>query len=374
MAARGWDIVYSNGPIRTWEVRDQLWRQAPWLGIAETHNAVKVWRRGRLSIQTGRPSLLSSMVIAHHANNLKRCLAMPRKHILCVFHPTFEPYARALKPHRLVYYLFDDFARALDDDPPLRDAHNRLVERADLVVATTAGIARSLLGAASVRASILPNGADSELIASLADRPEPAFLRGIPTPRITNTGVFNYKIDLEMVSRLAASRPEWHWVFIGPVRSPKQVSSDSQRYQSSLQELTRARNVHFVGEQPFPDYLVALHHSTVNVICHRESGGWWVNGYPLKFHEYLATGKPVVSNPIESIADFESVARFASTDSQWLSALGDAIDNGGRGSPEARKAVARAHDWNRITTRFEDWLLPLTASNGSPASGFAQKP
>jgi hypothetical protein len=115
------------------------------------------------------------MVIARHANSLKQCLTTPRQHVLCVFHPTFEPYAQALKPHRLVYYLFDDFARELDSDLALRDAHNRLVERADLVVATTAGIARSMLGSASGRASILPNGADSELIASLADRLSPPF-------------------------------------------------------------------------------------------------------------------------------------------------------------------------------------------------------
>jgi glycosyltransferase involved in cell wall biosynthesis len=273
-----------------------------------------------------------------------------------------------LKPHRLVYYLFDDFAGALHDDPLLRDAHNRLVERADLIVATTAGIARSLLGSASVRASVLPNGVDSKLIASLADRAEPAFLRGIPTPRITYTGVVNIKIDLELISRLATSRPEWQWVFVGPVKIPKNVPPDLESYNSSLQGLMRTKNVHFVGEQPFPDYLVGLHHSTVNVICHRESGGWWVNGYPLKFHEYLATGKPVVSTPIECIANFESVARFASTDSQWLSALSDAIDNGGRGSPEARKAIARANDWNHLTTQFENWLLPLAASDTRAAN------
>jgi hypothetical protein len=364
MAARGWDIVYSNGPIRTWEVRDLPWRQAPWLGSDEMHDGVKVWRRGRLSIQSGRPGLLNSMVIAHHALRLNQCLTMSRKHILCVFHPSFEPYAHALKPHRLVYYLFDDFAHEVSDHLALRDAHHRLVEQADLLVATTAGIARSLLGSASARASILPNGADSELIASLADRPEPAFLRGIPTPRITYTGVVNLKIDLEMVSRLAASKPEWHWVFVGPRMIPKQMASDFPSYSSSLQKLTRARNVHFVDAQPFPDYLVGLHHSNVNVICNRASGGSWVNSYPLKFHEYLATGKPVVSTPIESIMRFESVARFASTDSQWLQALGDAIDSGGQGTPEARKAVARAHDWNRLTTRFEDWLLRLNVRDG----------
>ena len=72
----------------------------------------------------------------------------------------------------------------------------------------------------------------------------------------------------------------------------------------------------------------------------------------------------MVSTPIESIMGFESVARFASTDSQWLQALGDAIESGGEGTPEARRVVAREHDWNRLTARFEDWLLRLD-SKGS---------
>jgi hypothetical protein len=364
MAARGWDVVYSNGPFRPWELRDSSWRQAPWFGSDEVHDGVKVCCRGRLPIQAERPSLLSSMVIDHHANRLKQCLTMRQKHILCLFHPRFEPYARVLNPHRLIYYLFDDFAGEFADDQPLRNAHHRLVEGADLLITTTAGIARSLLGPASDQARLLPNGADTALIASLAERPEPAFLRGIPAPRIMYTGVVNLKVDLERIGRLAASRLDWHWVFVGPCIVSKRMSSNARSFNSSLQQLLQAKNVHFVDAQPFPDFLVGLHHSNVNVICTRERGGWWVNSYPLKFHEYLATGKPVVSTPIESIMGFESVARFASTDSQWLQALGDAIESGGEGTPEARRVVAREHDWNRLTARFEDWLLHLDSKGG----------
>ena len=39
--------------------------------------------------------------------------------------------------------------------------------------------------------------------------------------------------------------------------------------------------------------------------------------YPLKLHEYLASGKPVVSSSIRSVEDFRHVVALAGSREQW---------------------------------------------------------
>jgi glycosyltransferase involved in cell wall biosynthesis len=285
--------------------------------------------------------------------------------VFCIYHPQYEPFVSALEPSRLVYYLYDDFSEDLGQDPQLRGAHQRLIARADLLIASSDGIAGRLLGPDAPCATILPNGADCALIEMLAERAEPGFLHGIPTPRILYSGVVNQKLDLERIARLARRRPDWQWVLVGPQILPREAEPARQPFAAALADLQPLDNVHLVGEQPFPDYLTALHYADVAVICNRQYMGWWQNAYPLKFHEYLAAGRPVVASPIRSIQDFAPVARFAASDEDWLAALAEAIEAGGQGSREARRAVARSHDWNRLADRFEGLLSELLARSES---------
>jgi len=55
-------------------------------------------------------------------------------------------------------------------------------------------------------------------------------------------------------------------------------------------------------------------------MCYR-TDGWAYYGYPLKLHEYLAGGKPVVGSDLPSIRVFSGVISIASTVEEWQSAI-----------------------------------------------------
>ena len=70
--------------------------------------------------------------------------------------------------------------------------------------------------------------------------------------------------------------------------------------------------------------------------------------YPLKLHEYLAAGRPVVGSPISSLEEFRGTIALAESADEWPEALRDALTPEARGSSrvEARRAVAKRYDWD----------------------------
>jgi hypothetical protein len=72
--------------------------------------------------------------------------------------------------------------------------------------------------------------------------------------------------------------------------------------------------------------------------------------YPLKLHEYLASGRPVVSSPVRSVLEFADVVALARRPDEWTDAIRAALEPGAYTAERraARQAVARRHDWELL--------------------------
>jgi hypothetical protein len=104
----------------------------------------------------------------------------------------------------------------------------------------------------------------------------------------------------------------------------------------------------------------------VNVMCYRVDDRVWTEGiYPLKLHEYLAAGRPVVSADLPSVRPFGRVVQIASGVAEWQAALASALEGGGAGSIEERQALARANTWDRRVCELERWLIEMVHSNSA---------
>jgi hypothetical protein len=116
-----------------------------------------------------------------------------------------------------------------------------------------------------------------------------------------------------------------------------------------LQKLSELPNVYFLGGKAVRSLSAYTQHLDVCMLC------YGVNNYtkfiyPLKLHEYLASSRPVVGSPIRTLKEFAHVIKLAHTADEWSSALTEALSSEACSATqvEARRAVARQHDWNRI--------------------------
>jgi glycosyltransferase involved in cell wall biosynthesis len=359
LAVRGWRIVYSPGPLSWWERKSSFWATASVLGRFEERDKVSVFVPGRFPFRWPSATRWDEWVLDHHARMLAGRLSRPKESIVVLYHPTLWPLAVRLDPRKLVYYPFDNFRRIGGWTEELAAAERAVVERATLIVASSGAIADDLPTQACGKVQVLGNGVDFSSVVEAAG-PCPPEIARIPRPRLGYCGVVNRKIDFALVEQIALQRPGWHWIFVGPERGLQgEVDQDWRQYSEALARCRRLPNVHFLGVMPHPQVFACLHHMDVNVICNRADTGWWQDSYPLKFHEYLAAGKPVVSSRIASLMEFAEVAELAEGVEGWIAALERAISAGGVGNESERRAVARSNDWAARVGLLERWLTEL---------------
>jgi hypothetical protein len=276
------------------------------------------------------------------------------KIIALLFDPQFYPYVRYLEPCDVVYYAYDDLSRQSGWTKEKAALQRSLLSRAKMVSASSEMIAQSLVHH-DVR--ILENGADVEAFFRAANRDEPQDIVNIPHPRIGYVGALNRKVDFPLIATIARSRPAWHWVLVGRVEG-RDLESEPE-LAAAFRACQSMANVHFLGQKHRSEIPAYVGHMDVNTMCYRHGAkGWWTSGSPLKLHEYLCSGQPVVSAPLPAVRKFSDILEIAGAPEEWLEALSRLLV-----APDARDAeriaVALQNSWDKRADVYEEWLSQI---------------
>ncbi|MBL0174499.1 MAG: glycosyltransferase [Ignavibacteria bacterium] len=204
-------------------------------------------------------------------------------------------------PHRgSVYYIQDNYLAYYDrmTFSRVHEHHADLLARCDRVICASIGMhADRNVERDGVR--YVPHGvADGFLKKDIAIRNTvPAALSGVPHPIIGYWGSLEVLQDQDLICRMAEAHPEWSLVFIG-------------RPMYDIARVDRYPNVHFLGYVPIDDIADCGVHFDVATIPWIQSD-WVKYSAPVKFREYYALGKPVVSADIIEVAEALPGARTA---------------------------------------------------------------
>ena len=202
--------------------------------------------------------------------------------------PMMLPFSRHLKADVTVYDAMDELSKFRFAPAKLLDLEQELIDKADLVF--TGGT--SLYEAKKHRhpaVHCFPSSVDRAHFAKARSRLfDPADQEDLPKPRLGFYGVIDERFDTELLDKVAAMRPSWSFVMVGPV---VKISED---------ELPKRPNIHYLGGKTYgelPAYLsgwdVALMPFAMNESTQFIS--------PTKTPEYLAGGKPVVTTPVKDV-------------------------------------------------------------------------
>jgi hypothetical protein len=168
-------------------------------------------------------------------------------------------------------------------------------------------------------------------------------------PIIGYSGVIRYMLDLEMIRFLADKQPGWNFVLVGP------VTESRADFYSQIDELKKRPNVHFLGSkrpEELPNYIGAFDVCLLPYVLGEVSSYY---AAPLKFYEYLAAGKPVVSTVGPRQYDREVVIN-CSTKEEALAAIQEALSKDSHDLVTKRKNIAGENSWERRVRQIDEVL------------------
>ena len=288
----------------------------------------------------GRPAFLARWTMKQRLNRARRLLLARgcQKTILCIWRPEYAS-ALDLLDYDLSCYQVDDEYTFSEVEKPMDEWEAGLISRVDQVFIHSPGLLETK-GKLNPETLFVPNGVD--YYAYAAPCSEPADLMTIPHPRIGYVGIIKKQLDIVLLHALARRHPQWSFVLVGP-----QGNLGGQAV--LFQQLSRLPNVYCLGYKPFSALPSYTQHLDVCVLCY-EVNDYTKFIYPLKLHEYLASGRPVVGSRIRSLEDYAHVIRLARTGDEWSHALQDSLapDMNAPARVEERQGVARRHDWERL--------------------------
>lgn len=265
----------------------------------------------------------------------------------------------AFTPRVLAYDCMDELSAFDGASTALASCEQRLLARADVVF--TGG--PSLYEAKRARHAdvhCLPSSVDAPHFARAndPDTPEHPAQAALGWPRIGFYGVIDERFDVALVDALARLRPQWTFVFAGPV------------VKISVTALPRRPNLHWLGVQPYAALPTLLKGWDACILPFALNDATRFIS-PTKLLEYMAADRPIVSTPIRDVVTpYADVVEIAADPAAFAAALDRVLDEPehARARRQARmRAIVAQTSWDTTVATIDDCLRRALATRAPAA-------
>ena len=273
--------------------------------------------------------------------------------------PLSRSIARSLNPALSVFHCVDHLSASSPAAARVRDTESRCFSEADLVFVTSQSL-HDRAAALNAHVHLVPSGVDFPLFdrVRVAGGPLPEDLARLPRPVVGYLGGLHQWVDQPLLAALAARRPDWSVVLVGP-------------QQTDTSALTRMPNVHALGTRGPEDVPRYLRGFDVATIPYRLTD-YTDHVYPTKLNEYLAMGLGVVATPLAEITRFNQthgpVVRLAADAAAFEAAVALELSEADQGVVGRRVAVAKENSWAARLELMSSLIVEAQARRTGPDS------
>jgi UDP-galactopyranose mutase len=263
--------------------------------------------------------------------------------------PMALPFSSHLDPLIIIYDCMDELSHFKNAPKELLALERQLLQQADLVF--TGG--QSLFEAkAKLHPNIhpFPSSIDFDHFASARRlRREPADQKEIPHPRLGFYGVLDERMNLELVTQIAEARPQWNFIFLGPVAK------------IDVKTLPQRKNIHYLGMKKYselPAYVAGWDLAFLPFAKNESTK--YIS--PTKTPEFLAAGCPVISTSIRDVVRpyaKEKLVKIADTPQEFIVAAERSFIEEAQSRRERLRRVDQFlanNSWNKTFEKMENLI------------------
>jgi UDP-galactopyranose mutase len=268
--------------------------------------------------------------------------------VLWYYTPMALTFSRDIAASTIVFDCMDELSAFRGAPRELIELEQELMGRADLVF--TGG--QSLYEAKRLRhprVYAFPSSVDvAHFTKSRVQQPDPEDQRDIPHPRLGFFGVIDERMDYDLIAAVAAARPDWHIVLLGPFAK---VDPES---------VPRRPNIHYLGMKSYDELPAYLSGWDVALLPFaRNESTRFIS--PTKTPEYLAAGCPVVSTSVRDVVrpyGEQALVTIADTPADFVAAVDRALAPPGKEWRDRVDRFLSSMSWDRTWAAMRELISP----------------
>jgi glycosyltransferase involved in cell wall biosynthesis len=251
--------------------------------------------------------------------------------------PNAHEYIGHLNEIFTVYYSVDDFSEwpGLNKNK-VQAMEMSLIKKSDVFIASSTLLIKRIENFGK-EAHLLTHGVEL----SLFTKPvlsEHKLLKNIPHPRIGYFGLFDGRSDINLLLDISSRLPSISIIITGEI-------------ETDIHELQNKTNIYFTGKIPYSEIPQMAHGWDICILPYK------INRLtdamqPLKIKEYLATGKPIISTPLNELKVFSNYIYLADTTEKWIQAIEMILD--GKQDKDKQIDYIKKESWESKASIFMD--------------------
>lgn len=246
--------------------------------------------------------------------------------------PRWNPVVSKLRDSygwKIIYDCLDEHTGFSNVNKSIVHEEEKIIKKSDLVIVTSSHLYKKVKGYRN-DALLIPNAGDFEHFSNL---PQNDLLKNIKKPIIGYYGAIAEWFDNELVEFLANKRKDWNFVLIG------------HTFGSNINKLQKFHNVHFLGEKSYSELPKYLYWFDVCIIPFKITPLIEAT-HPVKFYEYLSSGKPVVSVKLPELLPYNDLCYLADDKEDFLKKIEMALKEGDLETKRKRIEFAKSNTWD----------------------------
>ena len=187
----------------------------------------------------------------------------------------------------------------------------------------------------------VPNGVDVKSFMEQRRR-TPEIVKDIPGIILGVVGTLDERVDIELLEFIVENIEEAILLLVGPI-------------QTNIGKLAKHPRVLVVGKSQYEEIPSFIKRFDVALIPYR------INEitkavYPVKLHEYLILGKPVVATDLPELEQFSKVIWIANTKEEFVRSIRLALNEKDSEIRQERIKIAKENSWEQRTSQITDIL------------------